>query len=164
MMVSAVETIFKKFAPERPFDYTFLDGDIQKLYLMENRTGKIFQYFSILSIFVSCLGLFGIILFVTEQRAKELAIRKVMGASVSKLMFILSLEYFLMVLIAFCISAPIMYYAVDKWLDNFSYRIETDVRIFLTAGLVCLAFTWLTVAWRSYKAANSNPVESLRSE
>ena len=162
--VSAVETIFKKFAPERPFDYTFLDGDIQKLYLMENRTGKIFQYFSILSIFVSCLGLFGIILFVTEQRAKELAIRKVMGASVYKLMFILSLEYFLMVLIAFCIAAPIMYYAVDKWLDNFSYRIETDVRIFLTAGLICLVFTWLTVAWRSYKAANSNPVESLRSE
>jgi putative ABC transport system permease protein len=162
--IKQVEAVFKKVIPDRPFDYTVLDGDVQKLYLAENRTGKIFQYLSGLSIFVSCLGLLGIIIFVTEQRAKELAIRKVLGAPVYKLMLMLSIEYIIMAFIGFCIAAPIMYYAMGKWLAHFAYQVKITVGLFLFAGLVSLLFAWLTVAYRSYKAAMDNPVDSLRSE
>jgi putative ABC transport system permease protein len=162
--INAVGAVFKKYLPVVPFDYTFLDDDVQKLYLTENRTGSIFKYFSGLSIFISCLGLLGIILFVTEQRAKELAIRKVMGAPVHKLMLLLSVEYVIIAVIGFCISAPIMYYAMDKWLGGFAYRIEMSVGVFLIAGVVTLLVAWLTVAFRSYQAASDNPIKSLRSE
>ncbi len=162
--IKEIESIFKKVMPDRPFDYTFLEGNIQKLYLTENRTSKIFQYLSGLSIFVSCLGLLGIIMFVTEQRAKELAIRKVMGAPVPTLMFMVSAEYLFMVLIAFFFSAPMVYFVMRKWLANFAYRIEMDLFIFAIAGFLCFLFAWLTVVYRSYKVAVTNPVESLRNE
>lgn len=159
-----IETIFKKFTPDRPFDYTFLEDDIQKTYATENRTGKIFSYFSALAIFISCLGLLGIILFVTEQRAKELAIRKVVGAPVYKLMMILSLEYIIMAVVGFCIVSPLAYYAMAKWLSNFAYQAELTSWPFIAAGLTTLIVAWLTVAFRSYQAATDNPVKSLRSE
>ena len=162
--IKSIEAIFKKLTPERPFDYTFVDEDIEKLYLTDNRTGKIFTYFSAFAIFISCLGLLGIILFVTEQRAKELAVRKVLGAPVFKLMKILSLEYVIMAGIGFCIEAPLMYYVMGKWLSNFAYRSELNIWVFLLAGLLTLLIAWLTVAYRSFQAATDNPVKSLRSE
>ena len=162
--IKAIEPIFKKTTPDRPFDYTFVEDDIEKLYLTESRTGKIFTYFAAFAIFISCLGLLGIILFVTEQRAKELAVRKVLGASVFKLMIILSLEYVILAIIGFCIAAPLMYYAMGKWLTNFAYRSELNVWIFLLAGILTLLVAWLTVAYRSFQAATDNPVKSLRSE
>ncbi|MCX8489768.1 MAG: FtsX-like permease family protein, partial [Cyclobacteriaceae bacterium] len=162
--LKAIEAVFKKFTPDRPFDYTFLEDDIQKTYTTENRIGKIFVYFTSLAIFISCLGLLGIILFVTEQRAKELAIRKVLGSPVYKLILLLSVEYIVMTIVGFVIAAPLMYYAMGKWLNNFAYRAEISISLFLIAGGVTVLITWLTVAYRSYQAATDNPVKSLRSE
>lgn len=162
--VKAVETIAKKFAPERPFDYTFVDENISKLYQTEMRISSIFNYFSAFAIFISCLGLLGIVLFVTEQRTKELAIRKTLGAPVSNLMLLLSIEYFIMVATGFCISVPAIYFYMDKWLSNFAYRIDMSLWLFIKAGLCILLFAWLTIAYRAYKAAVSNPVDGLRSE
>lgn len=159
-----VEAVFKKFTPDRPFDYTFLEDDIQKNYADENRTGKIFIYFSGLAIFISCLGLFGIILFVTEQRAKEMAIRKTLGAPIYKLMLLLSSEYILMAVIGFFIATPIMYWGMGKWLANFAYRIEISWWLFILAALVTLVFTCLTIFYRTYQSATNSPVESLKSE
>jgi putative ABC transport system permease protein len=160
----AIEAVFKKFTPDRPFDYTFLEDDIEKTYTTESRIGKIFVYFTSLAIFISCLGLLGIILFVTEQRAKELAIRKVLGSSVYKIVLLLSVEYIIMTIIGFAIATPLVYYAMDKWLNNFAYRAEIHFSLFLIAGGVAILITWLTVAYRSYQAATDNPVKSLRSE
>ena len=162
--VNAVERIAKKFAPERPFDYTFVDETLGKLYQTESRISAIFQCFSVLAIFISCLGLLGIILFVTEQRTKELAIRKTLGAPVSNLMLLLSVEYFVMVAIGLGFSFAGMYYYMDKWLTNFAYRIDMSPWPFIKAGLAILLFAWLTIAYRAYKAATSNPVDSLRNQ
>jgi len=162
--IKAIEAVFKKITPDRPFDYTFLDQDIHKLYVTENRTGKVFKYFTALAIFISCLGLLGIVLFVTEQRAKELAVRKVLGASIFKLMMIVSLEYVILAFVGFCIAAPLMYYAMGRWLANFAYHSELSIWVFLLAGLLTLFVAWLTVAYRSFQAATDNPVKSLRSE
>ena len=120
--MKAVETVAKKFAPERPFDYVFVDETVERLYQTETRINTISQYFSALAIFISCLGLLGIILFVTEQRNKELAIRKTLGAQAFHLMMLLSIEYVIMIIVGFCIAVPIIYYAIDKWLNNFAYR------------------------------------------
>ncbi len=162
--VKAVEGIAKKFAPERPFDYTFVDDNVNKLYVTESRTGTIFKYFSGLAIFISSLGLFGIILFITEQRAREMAIRKTLGAPVYHLMALLSWEYLILILIAFCVASGGMFYMMNKWLGNFAYHIDLTTWIFIKAGLIILLFAWLTIAYRTFRAATSNPVDSLRSE
>ena len=162
--VKAVETVAKKFAPERPFDYTFIDETVKKLYQTETRTSAIFQYFSVLAIFISCLGLVGIISFVTEQRTRELAIRKTLGAPVYNLMLLLSLEYLIMVVIGYFIALPGLLYFSDSWLSNFAYRIDLNPWLFIKAGLAILLFASLTIAYRAYKAAVSNPVDGLRSE
>lgn len=162
--IKAAEAIFKKYTPDRPFDYTVLADDIQNKYKTEDRASKIFTYFATLAIFVSCLGLLGIILFVTEQRAKELAVRIVLGAPVYKLMWLLTREYLVMAIIGFCIAAPVMYYAMEKWLGNFAYHVEVSFELFLTVALAIVSFAWLTVAYRSFQAASHNPVGSLRSE
>lgn len=160
----AVEEVFKKFAPERPFDYTFLEDELQRLYNTEKRTSIIFQFLSSMALVVSCMGLLGIVMFVTEQRQKELAIRKVMGASVPTLLLQLSSEYLLLVLLAFCMAAPVSYYLMDKWLDNFAYRIDLPVGIFIVTGCIVLLITWLTVLYHTYQSATCNPIRSLRSE
>ena len=162
--IKAAEAIFKKYTPDRPFDYTVLADDIQDKYKTEDRAGKIFTYFATLAIFVSCLGLLGIILFVTEQRAKELAVRKVLGAPVYKLMWLLTREYLAMAIIGFCIAAPVMYYAMNKWFGNFAYHVEIGVELFLIVALAIVSFAWLTVAYRSFQTATQNPVENLRRE
>ncbi|MFM8739426.1 MAG: ABC transporter permease [Cytophagales bacterium] len=162
--IKAAEAIFKKYTPDRPFDYTVLADDIRDKYKTEDRAGKIFTYFATLAIFVSCLGLLGIILFVTEQRAKELAVRKVLGAPVYKLMWLLTREYLAMAIIGFCIAAPVMYYAMNKWFDNFAYHVEIGIELFLVVALAIVSFAWLTVAYRSFRTATQNPVENLRRE
>ncbi len=162
--VKSVEAIAKKFAPERPFDYTFVDENIDKLYKTEMQLSSIFNYFSALAIFISCLGLLGIILFVTDQRTKELAIRKTLGAPVSTLLLLLSTEYFIMVAIGFCISLPAIHFYMHKWLSNFAYRVEISPWIFIESGITILLFATLTIAYRAYKAAINNPVDSLRAE
>jgi putative ABC transport system permease protein len=160
----AVKEVFKKINPGAPFEYMFLDEEIDQSYRNEERTSQIFSYLSALSIFISCLGLLGMVMFVTEQRAREVALRKVLGASTLHLTWLLTREFILLVLAAFAIAAPIMYYLGNLWLANFAYRIETGILVFMIAGLISLIVASLTVGFRSFKVALANPVDSLRSE
>ncbi|MBL7874173.1 MAG: FtsX-like permease family protein, partial [Cyclobacteriaceae bacterium] len=162
--VKAVESVYKKFNPDRPFEYSFLNDELDKLYRDEQRIGKIFKYFSILSLFISCLGLLGMVMFVTEQRAKEVALRKIMGASELHLIWLLSGEFVLLIIIAFVITTPAMYYGSSLWLNSFAYRINPGVLLFLAAGLISLLIAWLTVGYKAYQVSRSNPIESLRNE
>jgi putative ABC transport system permease protein len=160
----AVKDVFKKMNPNAPFEYVFLDEEIDQSYRDEERTSQIFSYLSALSIFISCLGLLGMVMFVTEQRAREVALRKVLGASTVHLTWLLTREFILLVLAAFAIAAPAMYYLGNLWLDNFAYRIEAGILVFVLAGLISLTVATLTVGFRSFKVALANPVDSLRSE
>ena len=126
--------------------------------------GKIFSYFSLLAIIISCLGLIGLSSFMIERRTKEIGIRKVNGAKSNEIFFLLSKEYFIWVLISIIIAAPIAWFSMDQWLQNFAYRINISLWIFLLAGFLALLIALLTVSWQSYKAASKNPVEALRYE
>jgi putative ABC transport system permease protein len=163
-LVNDIEGVFKKFNPGRPFEYSFLNDDIDKLYRSEKRVGEIFTYFSVLSIFVSCLGLFGLVMFVTEQRAKEVALRKIMGASIIHLIWLLTFEFIALVVVAFFIASPVMYYTSGVWLENFAYKVNPGVSLFLLSGLVCILIAWVTVGVKSYRVSKSNPIDPLRSE
>jgi len=162
--VEAVKEVFKRVNPTAPFEYAFLDEEIDQSYRNEERTSKIFTYLSALSVFISCLGLLGMVLFVTEQRAREVALRKVLGASALHLTWLLTREFILLVLAAFAIAAPAMYYLGNKWLDNFAYRIDAEIMVLVMAGMISLGVAALTVSFRSFKVALANPVDSLRSE
>jgi len=162
--IKDIEVVFNKFNADRPFEYSFLDDDINKLYQSEKRIGQIFTYFSALSIFISCLGLFGLVMFVTEQRAKEVALRKIMGASTLHILWLLSFEFIALVLVAFMIASPVMYFASDVWLKNFAYKAVPGASLFLLSGIACILMAWITVAVKSYRVSISNPIEPLRSE
>jgi ABC-type antimicrobial peptide transport system permease subunit len=162
--VKGIENVFKKFNPNRPFEYSFLDEDIDKLYRSEQRISKIFGYFTFLSIFISCLGLLGIVIFVTEQRAKEIALRKIMGASELHLTWILSVEFVVLVILAFFISSPFMFFISSLWLKNFAYKINPGIYLYLIAGTISLIIAWITVGYKSYRASKVNPIEPLKGE
>ncbi len=160
----AVEAVYKKFTDGRPFEYSFVDRDIDNLYRAEQRTGIFFNWLAGLSIFISCLGLLGIIMFVTQQRAKEIAVRKVLGASVLQLMWMLTIEFMIPVIIAFCIATPVIYYLTDLWLQDFAYRLDPGFYVFGLAGLISLGIAWLTIGFKSYQVSRANPTNWLRSE
>ncbi|MBX2899279.1 MAG: ABC transporter permease [Cyclobacteriaceae bacterium] len=162
--VEAVKEVFKKFNSGISFSYKFVEEDIDQSYRAEERTSNIFNHLATLSIFISCLGLLGMVMFVTEQRAKEVAMRKVLGASVPHLTWLLAREFIVLIVIAFAIAAPAMYYAGNLWLGNFAYRIEADVFLFIWAGMISLAVAAVTVGFRAGKVAMSNPIGPLRSE
>jgi putative ABC transport system permease protein len=126
--------------------------------------GKIFGYFSFLAIIISCLGLIGLSSFMTERRTKEIGIRKINGAKSIEIFSLLSREYIIWVIISIVIACPIAWYAMNKWLQNFAYRINVSVWVFALAGAIALLIAFLTVSWQSYRAASKNPVEALRYE
>jgi putative ABC transport system permease protein len=165
--ISTVEFIketFKTFDPGLPIDFHFLDDDYDNLYRTERRMGKIFGYFSFLAIIISCLGLIGLSSFITERRTKEIGIRKINGATSKEIFFLLSGEYVIWVIISIIIACPIAWYAMNKWLQNFAYRINISLWIFAMAGFIALLIAYLTVSFQSYRAASKNPVEALRYE
>jgi putative ABC transport system permease protein len=162
--VESIKKTFKSYNLAYPLDFKFLDEDYNKLYQTEERMGKIFGYFSFLAIIISCLGLIGLSLFMTEQRTKEIGIRKVNGARISEVMTMLNRDFVKWVAIAFVIATPIAYYAMNKWLESFAYKTELSWWIFALAGLLALGIALLTVGWQSWKAATRNPVEALRYE
>jgi hypothetical protein len=159
-----LRNIWQRFAPEQPFEYSFLDADFDKLYRADQRTGKISATFSALSVFIACLGLFGLASFSSEQRTKEIGVRKVLGASVGKIIILLSKEFTQLVLLAFVLASAPAYFFMNKWLQAFAYRTELGPEIFLLAGTAALAIALLTVSYQSVKAALANPVEALRYE
>ena len=162
--VESIKKTFKSYNLAYPLDFKFLDEDYNKLYQTEERMGKIFGYFSFLAIIISCLGLIGLSLFMTEQRTKEIGIRKVNGARISEVMVMLNKDFVKWVAIAFAIATPIAWYAMHRWLENFAYKTELSWWIFALAGLLTLGVALLTVSWQSWKAATRNPVEALRYE
>jgi ABC-type antimicrobial peptide transport system permease subunit len=157
------ETLVKN-APNYPVEYDFLDQGLGALYQSEQKLGKIFTYFAILAIFISCLGIFGLSAFSAEQRTKEIGIRKILGSSVSGITFLLSKEFSRWVLLANIVAWPVAYYVMHKWLQNFAYRTDISVVLFLLAGVLSLVIAALPVGYQALKAATSNPVDALRYE
>ena len=159
-----IEAIWKEVAPQWPFSYQFMDDRISLNYKSEINTAKIITGLSCISIFLSILGILGMILFTIQQRTKEIGIRKVNGAKISEVMTMLNRDLVKWVAIAFVIAAPIAYYTMNKWLESFAYKTELSWWIFVLAGLIALGITLLTASWQSWKAATRNPVEALRYE
>src|SRR5690554_37180 len=162
--ISFIEEQWKKFVPDKPFEYFFLDDDFNKLYQSERKTGQIFTSFSILAIFIACLGLFGLTAFTVERRIKEIGIRKVLGASISTIVFLISKEFLKWVLLANLIAWPVAYYFMNEWLQNFAYREDISFWVFIISGILALLIALLTVSSQTFKAATANPVKSLRYE
>ncbi len=162
--LKTIEQVFKKYTPDVPFNYKFVDEDFGSKFTAEERIGKLSSYFAVLAIFISCLGLFGMASFVAEQRTKEIGIRKVLGASVINLWQLLSTEFVLLVLLSCVIAAPIAYYYLDGWLVNYDYRVSISWQVFVIASLFALFITLITVSFQAIKAARANPVKSLKME
>ena len=158
------EKIWKKIAPSAPFEYTFLDEDIQQQYAQEITLKKVVNSFTAIAILICCLGLFGLAMFTAEQRTKEIGVRKVLGASVFSITTLLSKEFLRPVLIAFLIASPVAYLAMNQWLQGFVYHINISWEIFAFAGVVTLLITLLTVSYQAIRAALMNPVKSLKTE
>lgn len=163
-IVNFLEQKWKKFVPDYPFRYEFLDEFINNYYQTERKIGKIFGYFTGLAIFIACLGLFGLASFMAERRTKEIGIRKVLGAKVVGIVLLLSREFALWVLIANIISWPLAYVISNKWLQGFAYRINLGWEIFIFSAALALVIAVLTVSYQAVRAAVANPVESLRYE
>ncbi len=162
--LAALEAMWPRFVPDEPFEYLFLDALLADQYRAEQRLGRLFIAFSLLAILIACLGLFGLVAFTAEQRTKEIGIRKVFGATVASLVTLLSKDFLKLVVVAAVVAAPIAYLAVNRWLQDFAYRVEISWWIFLMAGLTALGIALLTVAYQAIKAALADPVESLRYE
>ena len=162
--LSFLEQKWAKLAPNWPFGYKFLDDQFAKLYESEQAFGRLFGVFTGLSIFVACLGLFGLASFTAQQRTKEIGVRKVLGASVGSIVALLSKDFLKLVGIAFGLAAPLAWYFMGQWLQNFVYRVEMGWWVFAAAGLLALVIALLTISFQSIKAALTNPVRSLRSE
>ena len=162
--ITALQKICTTINPAYPFSYDFLDQNISKLYQGEQRMGSLFNVFAVLAIIISSLGLYGLSAFMAEQRTKEIGVRKVLGASVSSMVVMLSSGFTKLILVAVVIAVPVAWWAISSWLDSFAFRVQMNWMIFLGASLAALAIAWLTVSYESVKAALSNPVKSLRSE
>ena len=147
-----------------PFSYRFLDESFDQMYRAEQRVGKVAITFAVLAIIIACLGLFGLVTYAAEQRIKEIGIRKVLGASVTGIVQLLSKDFMRLVLIAFVIAAPLAWYFMNKWLEDFSYRVYINWWVFLLAGSIALLFALVTISLQAIKAALANPVKNLRTE
>ena len=163
-VLATIADVFKKYSPDGPFQYKFVDDEYAKKYSNEVRIGNLASFFAILAIFISCLGLFGLASFVAEQRTKEIGIRKVLGATVFNLWKMQSKEFVILVMISCFIAIPIAWYYLNQWLQNYSYRMDISGWIFIAAIAGALLITVLTVSFQAIKAAITNPVESLRTE
>jgi len=162
--IARIQKAYLRFSNGLPFDYKFLDDDYQALYASENRVSLLSRYFAGLAIIVSCLGLFGLAAFAAQKRRKEIGIRKVVGASISNVIMLLSTDFLKLVLLAILIAFPLSWWAMSKWLSSFAYRIPIGAESFLIAGGAIILITLLTISFQSVRAALANPAESLRTE
>jgi ABC-type antimicrobial peptide transport system permease subunit len=159
-----LNTVFAKHNPNTPFEYRFADDQYSEKFDAEARIGKLVGVFAILAIFISCLGLFGLASFIAEQRTKEIGIRKVLGASVSRLWQMLSRDFVVLVIASCFIAVPIAYYFVSDWLEKYQYRIEIHWWVFLASCIAAILITLFTVSFQTIRAALMSPVDSLKSE
>jgi putative ABC transport system permease protein len=159
-----LEKKWAEFDSSHPFTYTFFDAQFGQLHQAEQQMGRLLSYVAILAILIACLGLFGLSAFTAEQRTKEIGVRKVLGASVGNVMLLLSKDFTKLVLLGFIAAAPLAYYAMNQWLQEFAYRTEIGSGVFILSALLALLIAWVTVSYQSIRAALANPVESLRYE
>jgi putative ABC transport system permease protein len=162
--IKALEKIWKKYAPDAPFEYSFIDQNFDSLFRAEQRMSQIILIFTILAISIACLGLFGLAAYTAEQRSKEISIRKVMGASISQVVVLLSRDFTLLVMIAFVLATPIAWYSSEQWLTGFANRIQIDFWFVIIAGVISLLIALITISYQSIKAAKENPVDAMRLE
>jgi putative ABC transport system permease protein len=163
-ILSEVGKQWKQIYPDRPFNYSILDDDIARLYDKEERAAKLMNAVMLITIFISCIGVFGLSMFSAQARTKEIGIRKVLGATVSNIVGMLSNEFILLILIAIFISSPLAWYFMNNWLQDFAYHIDISWLVFVISGLTAMAIALVTVSFQSVRAALANPVNSLRSE
>ena len=162
--LSILESTWKKLNPNEPFEYSFIDQDFQKNYEAESRQANLINYFTIIAIIISCLGLFGLATFTAEQRTKEIGIRKVLGASVFGVVGLLSKDFLKLVVIAVFIASPLALYVMNQWLQNFAYKTSISWQVFVLTTILALVIAFTTISFQAIKAALSNPVKSLRTE
>jgi putative ABC transport system permease protein len=163
-LIKQIEAKWKTLAPEMPFNYHFMDESFDEMYRAEQRIGKIALIFALLTVLIACLGLFGLITYIAEQRTKEIGVRKVLGASIWSIVQLLSKDFLKLVCIAFIIATPLAYYATDTWLKDFVFRTDISAWIYVGAGVITLLIAILTVSFQAIKAALMNPVKSLKTE
>jgi hypothetical protein len=162
--INQIKKAFKEVYPEDDFQYAFIDESIVKYYRSEQSISRLLIWSTGMSVFISCFGLLGLVIFISNQRTKEIGVRKILGASVSQIVSLLSKDFLKMVVIAFIISLPPAWYAANKWLANFAYRTDLSLWIFIAGGLIMLSLAFLVLGIRTFKAASANPVKSLRTE
>lgn len=163
-LISNIENKWQKFNIKEPFSYTFLDESFNKAYLREQKMGAILSIFTGLTIFVACMGLFGLVTFAAERRVREIGIRKVLGSSVPEIIGLLSKDFIKLIFISFIIAFPLGYFLMEQWLQDFAYRIEIKWWVFLLAAFLTTLIALLTIGFKSFKAATANPIKSLRTE
>ncbi|MGB5555705.1 MAG: FtsX-like permease family protein, partial [Flavobacteriaceae bacterium] len=159
-----IQDRWNKYQPDIPFEYSFLDDDLNAAYLSDKRQASLFGVFTFLTIFVACMGLLGLIAFTAQQKTKEIGIRKVLGASISEIVQLLAIDFVKVVIIALLIASPIAGYFMNNWLQDFAYRIDIPWWVFAFSGVMALVIAMLTMGFQAIKAANVNPVKSLRTE
>jgi putative ABC transport system permease protein len=162
--ISDIEQSWKSFNPDRPFTYTFLNNDLAQLYEAEQTSGKIFGVFAIIAILIACVGLFGLAAYIAFQRTKEIGVRKVLGASITNVVLLLSKDFAKLVGISFVIATPVSWLLMKGWLSDFAFRTELSVLTFIIAGLLAFAVAIFTISYQAISAAIVNPVKSLKSE
>lgn len=162
--IGEIESKWKAFNPNRPMEFAFLDDTFDALYRSESRLSRVFNAFALIAVFIACLGLFGLASYSTEQRFKEIGIRKVLGANITNILGLLGKEFTILILIALTIGFPVAYLVTNEWLNNFAARIDISIWLFLGSSLIVLLIAWTTISYQSVKAALMNPVKSLKSE
>jgi putative ABC transport system permease protein len=163
-LVEQVRSKWKTMAPGQPFDFAFMDEEFNNLYGTEQRMGKLFVSFAVLAIVIACLGLFGLVTYAAEQRTREIGVRKVLGANTANIVTMISKDFLKLVLLAALLAFPLSWWAMNRWLQDFAYRINISWWVFLIAGMMALLIAVVTVSYQALKAAWQNPVTSLRSE
>ncbi|WP_160715970.1 ABC transporter permease [Chitinophaga solisilvae] len=163
-VLASVNSVWKSFAPHQPIRYTFMDETFARMYEDVQQAGRIFTTFAILAVTVACLGLLGLSAFIAEQRTREIGVRKVLGASVQQVVILLSKDFLRLVLIAIIVAVPLVWYGMNRWLENFAYHVNIGWTVFVVAGMMAVTIALITVSFQSVKAALMNPVKSLKAE
>lgn len=162
--LSAIEKVWKDAYPDDVYEYQFLDESIARYYVQEDQMASLYKIFALLAVFISCLGLYSLVSFVAANRRREIGVRKVLGASVGNIVHMFSREFLLLVLLSFLLAAPVAGIAMQKWLENYAFHFKPGPVLYFEAACISMAVAWLSVGYRSFRAARANPVESLRTE
>lgn len=163
-IMETIEGKWENYQPDTPFEYSFLDDDLNAAYIADQRQASLFGVFSLLTIFIACMGLLGLIAFTAEQKTKEIGIRKVLGASISEIVKLLAIDFVKVIVVALLIASPFAWYFMDRWLQDFAYKIEIPWWVFIFSGALALGIALMTMGFKAINAARSNPVKSLRTE